>query len=70
MKKVITVAALALLLALPLGTVPAHAVTPAYRPVSSQSWYSSYQSALKSAYRAGQNAAKNIKINVTLPDIK
>ena len=43
-------------------TLPASACTPRYKPVSSQSWYKSYQSALNSAYKVGQNLVINVKL--------
>ena len=37
------------------AAIPVSACTPSYKPVSSQPWYKSYQSALNSAYNAGKN---------------
>ena len=45
------------------ASIPVGACTPSYKPVSSQAWYKSYQSALNSAYKAGQNMVINVKID-------
>ena len=45
------------------ASIPVGACTPRYQPVSSKSWYKSYQGALNSAYKAGQNIKINVKID-------
>lgn len=62
MKKKVLITALAAVI-LAGATVPTNACTPSYKPVSSQSWYKSYQNALNSAYKAGQNIKINVRIN-------
>lgn len=38
--------------------IHAFAVTPQYKPVSKQSWYKNFQTALDNAYKAGEEAGK------------
>lgn len=60
MKKKLLIVAMAT--AMVIGTtLQTNACTPSYKPVSSQSWYKSYQSALNSAYKVGQNLVINVK---------
>lgn len=62
MKKNLLIAGMAAVMV--AGTsLPVSACTPRYTPISSQSWYKSFQKALDSAYKAGQNTAVNVKID-------